>query len=517
MGRAASPRPSERLPSEAARRDRGYRPVLVGYVLLASLFAGCSFWLFAHGYRNEAAIRSWTQILGILDAPHTRLEYLTLAYPHLPLYLLIPFRYVPGLDTPLAPAFLAALLGSGLLACWYQQLGRGLGQPYRLLAVGALLGNPLILWSLTTSGTHAIALVLVYVLCLAIAHLATAGEIRSFMMVGCTLALLFFADERTPYLVVAFVPLLPLLLPTGILRRGAVSAYLAVFQPVVFAVLGWSYLNWMFFQDPWHWLLVPESAFRGAWAEIGTHPWLRDHGGQLITPLVLSAVFAVILSPWLVWLLGCLGFNTPEWRACFVMTALPVIATALATADSFLPHPLLMLFLLVPAMMAGVVLWPQGAKRQRVLLIAILGMSTVLSWGSVFWFSSPDFANWAAALRGRTVPPTRVADARLGAWLGVHRDPTLLDGRLAAWVVAARGDAHGLRLPFTREFRLNLLDQLAAPQVAVPDPTIGLGASDRLNQRYPKLYGQGWPGYTLVYDDPPWRVYRRDLERSRPI
>jgi hypothetical protein len=199
------------------------------------------------------------------------------------------------------------------------------------------------------------------------------------------------------------------------------------------------------------------------------------------------------------------------------MTTLPIIATALATADSFLPHPFLMLFLLVPAMMAAIVLWPQSANHRPFLLIAGLGMSAMLSWGGMFWISNPDFANWAAALRGQTLPPARVADTRLGAWLAFHRDPTLLDSRLAAWVIAARGDAHGLRLPFTREFRLNLLGQLDTPQVAVPDPTIGPGATDLLNQHYPKLYTQGWPGYTLVYDNPPWRVYRRDIEGSKPI
>lgn len=511
MASAATHLENGLLRSEPSRPDRGYRRVLLEYGLLSSFLFTLAVWLFTHGYHNELAVRSWTKILGVLDAPQTRLEYLSLAYPHLPLYLLIPFRYLPGLDTPLAPVILAVLLVSGLLVYWYRQLAKGaLHQPYRILALGFLLANPFILWSSTSSGAHALAFVLYYILCVSMARLVITHDIRSFMLLGCTMALLFFADERTPFLVIAVAPLLPLLLPPVILQRRAASAYLVIFLPVIFSVLGWIYLNWMFFREPWQWLTLPDSAFRGAWAEIMSYTWLRDHGGQFFRPLVLASGFAALLVPWLIGLLCSLRPMTPQWRACLVMTVVPIIATALATADSFLAHPFLMLFLLVPAMMAALASWPQITNRRPVLLIAGLGLSAVLSWGSMFWFSSPDFANWTSALSGQTIPPDREADERLGAWLAAHRDPTLLDSRLAAWVIAARGDAQGLRLQFTREFRLNLLGQLTAPQLVIPDPTTGLGASDLLNRRYPTLFAQGWPGYRLLYYDAPWRVYHRD-------
>ncbi len=58
----------------------------------------------------------------MLDASEVHLEYIGLMHPHVPIYLLAPFYYLPGLATPAAPYLLSVLCGGLLLAIWNYHL-----------------------------------------------------------------------------------------------------------------------------------------------------------------------------------------------------------------------------------------------------------------------------------------------------------------------------------------------------------------------------------------------------------
>ncbi|MFQ5356258.1 MAG: hypothetical protein ACE5DY_07210, partial [Mariprofundaceae bacterium] len=54
-------------------------------------------WLLSHGFMYDEAMIRWAKVLGVLGSEEIRLENLSLLYPHLPLYSLVPFYYLPGL------------------------------------------------------------------------------------------------------------------------------------------------------------------------------------------------------------------------------------------------------------------------------------------------------------------------------------------------------------------------------------------------------------------------------------
>jgi len=108
------------------------------------------------------------------------------------------------------------------------------------------------------------------------------------------------------------------------------------------------------------------------------------------------------------------------------------------------------------------------------------------------------------------MPSTSDGDLQLGLWLRKHRQPTLIYERSAYKVIAARGDATGLMLSFSREFKTAMRERSpSVDQVAVPAPNSLLGGRDKINFRYPNLYDHGMKGFKLVYDSLGWRVYRR--------
>ena len=86
----------------------------------------------------------------------------------------------------------------------------------------------------------------------------------------------------------------------------------------------------------------------------------------------------------------------------------------------------------------------------------------------------------------------------------------LIDTDNAPAVVLGRGRSHGLVGPQDPEFALALLfGRLNTAFVAVPDPHAAAGFHDRLNKAFPRLHGDGAPGYRLAYQNKTWRLYAR--------
>lgn len=490
----------------------GARSSLAIFLIAAVAFSGIVLWLLHHQYGNDFALSRWAKVVEVLGAEQFRFEYLGLLYPHFPIYALIPFYHLPGLRDVAAPYLLSVLIGAGLLALWNQHLAqKGYGLGLRLLLIALVAVHPFFLWSMTTGSQNALSLVMFYLLYLAISRLIHEQDTRSFIALAVVLAVYFFVDERTSYLFIGLLPLIPLIVPRRMLAESITSVYVIIAAPLLIVMLSWAYLSWIFQDDAWVFLSSPASAFRGAFADAPYVPWLRLYGGTYLASLAAILVTAALAFPVLLWLLYHSARHALLLRATIVLFAHPIIAATLASANYFLAHPADMLFLFGAGYMAGTVLIPRESPKARAIMLVLLVAGCIGGWATFLMTPTADMDRWQQALRTRLPDSAYDADRELARWLDWSSAPTLIDDRLGYRAVAFRSDTSGLILPFSKEFKLALMQRpLTVPQVAVPDPRPGLGGQDLINQRFPELYQKGLPGYRLVYDHGHWRVYRRN-------
>lgn len=482
------------------------------WAALTALVGAVTVWVLAHGYLNDAALFRWAQISTTLSAPELRLENLGLLYPHVPIYLLAPFYFLPGLASPFAPYIASTVIGATLLAVWFHHLRqRRYSTGAAALMVLLVAVHPLFLW-VTTSGTEkALSLLTFYLLCVACVRLLRIGDVRSIIMLGGLLALYFFVDERTIFLFLALLPMLVFLAPLRMLHTSLASAYLLISLPIVVSVLAWIYLNWLFHGDPWLFLTSAESAFVGVSREVEHVRWLRVYGGDFFRPLGAATVLALITLPVLGWALWQLRTRRRVLLGISVLSLHPILATALASKTFFLEHAFEMLFLMIAGSMAALLMLPKVWARRPTVPVLWLFAAVVGGW--ITFGASPDdeLRLWRTAISGDSQNEAYAADARVGQWLAENRSTTLIDSRSAYRVVVAYGEPQGLLLPFMPEFKLaERLGQIQAEQVVVIDPAHQLALRDRITQAFPTLYEGGQSGYTLALDDPPWRVYKRN-------
>lgn len=482
------------------------------FLLLFVVLGVCTVWLLEHNYINDIALRRSAKLIGIFDAPQLRFENLGLVYPHLPYYLLVPFFCLPGLPPVMAPYLASLCAGAGLLVFWQQELrDRGYGVRFRLALLVAVIAHPYFLWAIT-SGTvqDALSLVLFYFFYTTLARLSGEEDVRSFILLALILAAYFFVDERALFLFFALLPLLPLVAPPRMMRTSPVSVYAVITFPFLASVASWAYLNWIFHSDPWLFWNSPESSFRGGWFRAPDVEWLRLYGGTWLRPILIACLHALVSFPVLIWLLARVRRERVLLAATVVLFLHPLIAIGFGTLKYFVTHPMGMLFLFSSGIMAGIVLMPPlGAVARRGMVTAML-MGVLGGWLSMSWNPDPEIRRWHDAVAGAQLLPQHQGDLALGLWLQSNRQPTLLDDNSGFRAIVARGDARGLRLSFSEEFKMALKrESPMVSQIAVPNPAGRNGSGDRINKQYPLLFAFGMEQYRLVYDDAEWRVFRR--------
>lgn len=117
---------------------------------------------------------------------------------------------------------------------------------------------------------------------------------------------------------------------------------------------------------------------------------------------------------------------------------------------------------------------------------------------------------WFDALAGRTQVSPKADDLQFGQWTR-QIDGLMLDEFTGYAVIAARGGAKGLYLSFSDQFKRGVgIGRPVTEWVAVPSPLKNPHQRDQIAHNFPKLYADGEPGYTLVYDRGGWRVYARE-------
>ncbi|WP_369934181.1 hypothetical protein [Xanthomonas tesorieronis] len=485
---------------ETPRRPRGVAVFVVTAALLALLCQR----LLAHGYMSDDAMAQYAKLLLLRDAAGFRTEYLGFLYAQASLYLGLLIGGVPGLSTPLLPYLVDVLAGAAMVTLLWRDLAAGLGRAWAWGLCAALVLQPFFLWPTLSGNNQGLGLLVFYLTCRALRHFRGDPEAFAYLRLALGLCLLFFVDERACFLAVAMAPWLGLIAPEGMLRRAPLSFYLVCYLPFLFAVATWMYLNYLFFGDALLFVRDQHSAFRGSYAQAALQPWLQQAMARPWWPPLYLALAGLVTTPLLLLVRRTRLGNT--WRWVLVATVTVIGAGTLAAWARFSAQPLDFLALMVVP--AALVL---GDLRRELRwpALALLLLGAAASGWVIAQTAASTTRDWATALRA-PVAPRHPDEARLGVWLAEARLPTLLDDRAGYAVIVARGDAQGLILPFDPRFKRALDDPRQMPaQVVVADPASQAGVLDSVNRRLPQLWQQGLPGYSLVYRQGSYRVWRR--------
>ena len=487
--------------------------LLALFVFIPALVAlsMATIWIIAHQYTNDVAYLNWARISAILSAPEVRLEDLGLIYPHIPLYQLIPFYYLPGLNSFDAPFFATVFVGSALLAVWFRHLQqRGYSLTISLVLLVTIVLHPQFLWAITSGTEKALSLFLFYLLCYSCVRMVHVGDVRAFIMLGCVMAIFFFVDQRTFYLFLALLPMIVLIAPQRMLKDSILSVYASISLPLLIALCSWMYLNWLFTGDPLQFIYEEDSSFLGAKHRANEFQWLQITGGQFFQPFVLASVYSLLSYPVLIWFLYKSYRHKILFRGATVILLHPLIAAALATQHFFLNHPANIIFLYSAGLMALFILMPRLRKTDQKIVIVLLLLSNLSGWATFSWWSTEERRGWQTAIVGDMVEPRDVADKNLGKWLRDNPEQTMIDLRVGYRAVVERHNMDELVLPFMKEFKVAVKKRDAQiKQIVVMNPQHEKARRDRVSQHFNTLYLNGISGYKRVYDQDYWRVYRR--------
>ncbi len=482
--------------------------VIMTLIALAALIS----WLLSHGFMYDQAMLRWSKVLGVLGSEEIRLENLSLLYPHLPLYSLVPFYYLPGLTFGAAPYFNSIMFVCLLLGIFLYHIRQAEVNAFkRLLLVFLLVVHPAFLWGGTNGSQLAMSMVMFYLLYHACQSMISEHDVRSYISLGIILALFFFVDGSAVFLFVALLPMLAVIAPRRLMMASPVSIYFILSVPFFMSVFAWAWLNWVFEGSFLNFITDPNSSYLGGYMELYKYPWLVDYGGRFFQAMIAAFGYALISYPIIIYFLLSTWNEGSRFKASFVLFVHPVLAIALATDQYYLTHPMEILVLINAALMAEITFIHIESKRVYWSVIGFLVISLVGGWGMFLETANPAMTNWAESFRSeRVMVEDTDGSLRLGRWLNDHRRDTLIDESSGYKVVVARGDSKGLFLSYTSRFKIAL--NHAYPdieQIVIPDPTSVIGKKDKISLRYPEMFKEGMMGFKLVYSDKIWRVYRK--------
>ncbi|MET0290329.1 MAG: hypothetical protein ABW178_11935 [Pseudoxanthomonas sp.] len=489
--------------STAERALPAWPGMLVFLVLLTALGTLC--WIMrGHGFISGDALAMTAKLYVLRDAADFRLEYLGFEYPQAMTYLGALLAALPGVHAEAVP-YVLDLVAVGLLgATAWKDIAHRHGAGWATLLVVAMFAHPYLWWAATSGQQQGLGLFMLYRLFRVFTDVSGRPEPMTYMRLGGWLCALLFVDERGMFIVLALAPWLILVAPRAVLQRSPLAFYLVTYVPVIFAALGWVYLNWLFLRDGFAFLSDPGSSFRGAFSASAYLPWLEQAGGQFWYPALVTLLAGVMTVPVLV-------FSPLVARARgqfdgLVAGATVITAAALATYWRFTTQPADFILLLLPA---GLLVMRAVARPMRagLLLATLLGVGG--GWMTLSYQASPAVAQWTTALV-QQVEPAYEEERTLGQWLALEPMPTLIDDRAAFAVIAGHGSANELILPFSQRFKLALLSPARTPpQIVVADPRSEAGSRDTVSLRFPGLWEHGRADYVLVHEQGPYRVWRR--------
>ncbi len=469
-------------------------------------------WLLGHGFMLDEATQRWSKVLEVLGSEEIRLENLSMLYPHLPLYMLVPFYYLPGASTGAVPYFVSVLFVCALIGLFlYHLRAQSITAPKRLLLVFLLLMHPAFLWGATNGSQLAMTMLLFYMLYRACQSMIVEHDVHAYISLSVILALLFFTDGSAVFLFVALLPMLAVIAPRRLLMASPVSIYLILSVPFFFAVFGWAWLNWIFESNFLFFITDPNSTFLGGYMKMFNYPWLVDFGGSFFSAFIAAFGYLILAYPVVLYFLVSTWDKGVRFRASFVLFIHPILAIALATDQYYLSHPMEILVLINASILAEITFINMESRRVYWGTVFFLLLSLGGGWWLFIETASPEMKQWTESFRSeRVLVDDADGQLRLGRWLDQHREETMMDENSTYKALVARGDAKGVVLSFSSKFKLALNHRSpGVAMVVVPDPESDIGRKDKISQRYLYLYKEGMKGYQLAYSDHIWRVYRK--------
>lgn len=501
------------MTTRVAESERLFAGNKVFLVMITLVLSSLTVWLLSSGFYLDAAAESWAKVLATLGADKFAIENLTFLTPHLPLYLLMPFYYLPGLNTGAAPYVISLAATVFLLFLWDRDLRDVEVSPLRhgILAVLIVI-HPDFLWAATSGGHIALTMVTFYLLYRSVQYIITDHDLHSYIALAVVFVLFFFIDTTAIFIFVALIPLIVVIAPRRAVMVSPMGLYLIIGTPFAFAVGTWAYLNWIFEGSFLHFISNPDSYYLGGQLHIHDSPWLDHYGGHFFKSLFVVTGYLLVAYPVSIYLLLDTVSDNYRFRASFVLLLHPLIAIAIATQENFLTQPFEILGLVSAGIMAELTFIKMQTRREFILLAVFMAISAAGGWWMYIETATPQMNQWLAALQGKPpiVSVADDADLQLGRWLKKNRQETMIFEGSAYKVIAARGDTDGLKLSFSHAFKVAIRQRMPnISQVAIPNPDTTRGQHDRVNQRYPDMYDHGMKGFRLVYDQLGWRVYRR--------
>jgi len=502
---------------ERRRRDRwGW---ILYFAVLVAAFSATALWLLSRHYLNDAALWSWSTVVGSMDAPEGGFNRFVLLYPQVQYYLLTLLSVIPGLKSAQAPYLISATIAAGLLTHFTFRL-RHLGTPrgYVALLVATIALNPVFLWGATNGGGEMIGMTLYYVLGLSMIVLRYSHSLHSHIMLGLVLLLFFIADARSLYIAITLLPLLPLVVQKHILRLNPVAPILVLYLPLLFMIGIWLALNWIYTGDSLAFLKDPASPFLGARISADYLPWRASYGQDFWSATLISAVLMALCYPVLLLVQLPPARRSRIYAAGLALAGMPVFASGLATWAEFTQSPADILAFGIGGVMA--LLTTGLMQRERPLtVIALLAIGIVGSAALFKKYPGVGMEGWFDAIAGNHREQPKRGDLELGLWAQAQHG-VMIDENTAYAVIAARGGAEGLYLTFSDRFKEAV--NSGAPQaewIAVPSPLRDRLRRDQIAHNFPKLFDEGLPGYVLAYDRADWRVYaaKEHWRRLHPL
>ncbi len=469
-------------------------------------------WLLSHGFMFDGASQRWAKVLGVLGSEEIRLEDLSLLYPHLPLYALVPFYYLPGMAHGGTPYFVSVLFVCMLIGLFlYHMRPIEISASKRLLLVFLLVVHPTFLWGATNGSQLAMSMVMFYLLYHACQKMIAEHDVHAYISLSIILAVFFFVDGSAVFLFIALLPMLAVVAPRRLLMASPISIYFILAVPFFFSVFSWAWLNWVFEGDFLTFIKHPDSTYLGGYMEMFNYPWLREYGGNFFDSLVAATGYTLIAYPVIIYFLVSTWDEGLRFRASFVLFVHPLLAIALATDQFYLTHPMEILVLVNASILAEITFLDMARKRVYWSVVSFLFISLIGGWWIFIESADPNMNKWVDSFRTeRVLIEDDDGSLRLGRWLNENRRETIIDEKSGYKVLVAREDAVGLYLSYTSKFKLALNHAFPdIEQIVVPDPESVIGKKDKISQRYPRMYTEGMKGYRLVYSDNIWRVYRK--------
>ena len=487
-----------------AQLPSGLLVFLLALLVLAALCAH----MLGNGYQGSEALARYARVLIMRDASKLYIEDVGFLSPQVSPYLTLLLSSIPGITLTRVPYLLDIMLASLFVTLVWRDLNKSHGLIFATLWTALLAAHPFFLWTALSGQDLALGLLCFYGLSRSLRRFRNDPEVFSYLRFAGWLCLLFFVDTRAMFIAVALAPWLVLIAPPSLLHRAPLAFYLVCYVPFLFAVLGWAYLNWLFFNDALIFLKQTGSAFRGGFESTPYLPWLLEFGGTWWVPLIwltgagVMAFPSLVLTPW--------NVQPRGWVGPVVTAGVVVCAGAMATLVWYTSEPVEFLALLLAAAALGL----REMQRQRTVVTALLLAGIPLGWLVMHQMPSQDMEPWTQSLRER-VPAPITDEALVGVWLADSSLPTLIDDQTGYAVIAARGNGRNLILPFSDSYKMAMATPSRMPaQIVVAKPGSQQAMEDASNLHFPGLWAHGRPGYQLAYERGAWRVWQKeDLSR----